>query len=78
MDVVAQQAMWPPLHPRQEELSAALDIDRSTLYRHRCKLTAHSIVGVVDVNRGRRGPHRFTPEKRERAAQWLRFGQWSS
>jgi DNA-binding CsgD family transcriptional regulator len=59
---------------RQEELSAALDIDRSTLYRHRRKLTAHGIVGVVDVKRGPRGPHRFTPEKRERAARWLAEG----
>jgi transposase-like protein len=59
---------------RQEELSAALDIDRSTLYRHRRKLTAHGIVGVVDAKRGPRGPHRFTPEKRERAARWLAEG----
>jgi len=59
---------------RQEELSAALDIDRSTLYRHRRKLTAHGIVGMVDAKRGPRGPHRFTPEKRERAARWLAEG----
>src|SRR5439155_3950537 len=59
---------------RQEELSAALDIDRSTLYRQHRKLMAHGIAGVVDAKRGPRGPHRFTTEKRERAARLLAEG----
>lgn len=59
---------------RQDELSAALEIDRSTLYRQQRKLTAHGIVGVVDAKRGPRGPHRFTPEKRARAARLLADG----
>ena len=60
--VVAAQLMTLGL-ARQDELSEALAVDRSTLYRRQRKLEAHGIVGVVDAKRGPRGPHRFTAEK---------------
>jgi transposase-like protein len=59
---------------RQDELSAALEVNRSTLYRQRRKLTTEGVLGVVDDKRGPRGPHRFTPDKRERVAQLLGEG----
>jgi transposase-like protein len=59
---------------RQEELSAALAVNRSTLYRQRRKLTTAGVLGVVDGKRGPRGPHRFTPDKRQRVTQWLGEG----
>src|SRR5262250_2426218 len=37
---------------RQEELSAALEIDRSTLYRQQRRLASHGIAGVVDAKGG--------------------------
>jgi transposase-like protein len=60
---------------RQEELSAALHVNRTTLYRQHRKLEVHGVLGVVDGKRGPRGPHRFTAEKRERVAELLRVGQ---
>jgi transposase-like protein len=60
---------------RQEELSAALHVNRTTLYRQHRKLEVHGVLGVVDGKRGPRGPHRFTAEKRERVAELLRAGQ---
>jgi transposase-like protein len=59
---------------QQTELSAALHVDRSTLYRQHHKLTQAGVLGVVDGKRGPRGPHRFTPEKQREAAQWLSDG----
>ncbi len=59
---------------RQDELSAALAVNRSTLYRQRRKLTAEGVLGVVDGKRGPRGPHRFTPDKRQRVTQLLGEG----
>jgi hypothetical protein len=59
---------------RQDELSAALAVNRSTLYRQQRKLRAHGILGVVDAKRGPRGPHRFTTAKREHAARLLAAG----
>ncbi len=59
---------------RQDELSAALGVDRSTLYRQTRKVRMAGVLGVVDRPRGPRGPHRFTPAKRERVAQWLGGG----
>ena len=59
---------------RQDELSAALGVDRSTLYRQARKVRADGVLGVVDGPRGPRGPHRFTPAKRQRVAQVLGGG----
>ena len=58
----------------QDEVSAALHVNRSTLYRQQRQLKAHGVLGVVDGQRGPRGPHRFTPDKRQRVAQWLDEG----
>jgi transposase-like protein len=60
---------------RQEELSAALHVNRTTLYRQHRKLAVHGVLGVVDGKRGPRGPHRFTAEKRERVVELLKAGQ---
>jgi transposase-like protein len=59
---------------RQDELSAALTVNRSTLYRQYRKLATDGVLGVVDGKRGPRGPHRFTADKRARAAQLLGAG----
>jgi transposase-like protein len=59
---------------RQDELSAVLAVHRSTLYRQRCKLTTAGVLGVVAAKRGPRGPHRFTPGKRQRVTQLLDEG----
>jgi hypothetical protein len=60
---------------RQDELSAALQVNRTTLYRQQRRLQAHGVLGVVDGKRGPRGPHRFTPEKRDRVAALLAVGR---
>ena len=60
---------------RQEELSAVLQVNRTTLYRQQRRLQAHGVLGVVDGKRGPRGPHRFTADKRDRVAQALEAGQ---
>src|SRR5208282_2166429 len=59
---------------RQDELSAALQVDRSTLYRQSRKVKVEGVLGVVDSKRGPQGPHRFTVEKRERAQRLLAQG----
>jgi transposase len=59
---------------RQNELSAAFAVNRSTLYRQGRKLATAGVLGVVDGKRGPRGPHRFTPDKRQRVTQWLGEG----
>jgi transposase len=59
---------------RQNELSTALGVDRSTLYRQTRKVQADGVLGVVDGPRGPRGPHRFSPAKRQRVAQLLGDG----
>src|SRR5713101_7287702 len=59
---------------RQDELSAALAVNRSTLYRQGRKLATAGVLGVVDGKRGPRGPHRFTPDKRQRVTQLLGEG----
>jgi hypothetical protein len=51
---------------RQDELSAALRVNRTTLYRQHQKLKAAGVQGVVDQPRGPRGPHRFSADKRRR------------
>jgi transposase-like protein len=60
---------------RQDELSSALGINRSTLYRQQCKLRRDGVLGVVDQKRGPHGPHRFTPEKRQRVEHLLARGE---
>ena len=45
---------------RQDELSVALGVHRSTLYRQHRKLKTAGVLGGVDGKRGPRGPHRFT------------------
>jgi transposase-like protein len=60
---------------RQDELSATLHVDRSTLYRQRRKVKTDGVLGVVDGKRGPRGPHRFTAEKRQRVAALLEAGR---
>lgn len=60
---------------RQEELSAALHVNRTTLYRQQRKIQTHGVLGVVDGKRGPRGPHRFTADKRQRVAALLETGQ---
>jgi transposase len=59
---------------RQDELSAALEVHRTTLYRQHQKLKAAGVQGVVDQPRGPRGPHRFTADKRQRVEQLLAEG----
>jgi len=59
---------------RQEELSAALQVDRSTLYRQHRKVKAEGVLGVVEGKRGPQGPHRFSAEKRQRAQRLLAQG----
>lgn len=59
---------------RQDELSAALQIHRSTLYRQHRKVQTHGVLGVVDGKRGPLGPHRFTADKRQGAEQMLAAG----
>ena len=77
-DVVGQRVAAAQLMElglaQQTELSAALDLDRSTLYRQHQKLTQGGVLGVVDGKRGPRGPHRLTPEKQREAAQLLSAG----
>jgi len=56
------------------ELSRTLHLNRSTLYRHQCKLKTQGVLGVVEGKRGPRGPHRFTADKPRRVAQLLSAG----
>src|SRR5438128_3542153 len=56
------------------ELSTALHVNRSTLYRQQCKLKTEGVLGVVEGKRGPRGPHRFTADKRQRVARLLTEG----
>jgi transposase len=59
---------------QQDQLSAALAIHRSTLYRQHRKLSQAGVLGVVDRKRGPHGPHRLTAEKQQRVAQLLGTG----
>lgn len=59
---------------RQDELSAALRVHRSTLYRQHRKVQGQGLLGVVDGKRGPQGPHRFTADKRQRAEHLLAAG----
>jgi transposase len=59
---------------RQDEVSAALGVNRTTLYRQQRNLQRAGVLGVVDQKRGPRGPHRFTADKRARVEQWLAAG----
>ena len=60
---------------RQDELSAGLALNRSTLYRQHRKVRIEGVLGVVEGKRGPRGPHRFTADKRQRVARLLGEGQ---
>ncbi len=60
---------------RQDELSAALGVNRTTLYRQHQKLKAAGVQGVVDQKRGPRGRHRFTADKRQRVERLLADGE---
>jgi transposase len=60
---------------RQDELSAALAVHRSTLYRQHRKLTTQGVLGVVDGKRGPRGPHRFSADKRQQVVHLLGEGR---
>jgi hypothetical protein len=59
---------------RQDELSAALRVNRTTLYRQHHKLKEAGVQGVVDRPRGPRGPHRFSADKRRRVEHLLGEG----
>lgn len=59
---------------RQDELSAALQVDRSTLYRQSCKVKAEGVIGLVEGKRGPQGRHRFSAEKLEQAQRLLAQG----
>ena len=59
---------------RQDELSAALEVNRTTLYRQSRKVKAEGVLGVVEGKRGPRGPHRFNAEKRAQAQGLLAQG----
>jgi hypothetical protein len=59
---------------RQDELSAALHVNRTTLYRQSRKVKAEGVLGVVDRKRGPQGPQRFTRAKREQAQRLLAQG----
>lgn len=59
---------------RQDELSVALHVNRTTLYRQQRKVKAHGVLGVVDGKRGPQGPHRFTADKRQRVEALLHEG----
>jgi len=72
--IVAAQLMELGL-AQQDELSAALGVHRTTLYRQHRKLTTEGVVGVVDAKRGPHGPHRFTADKRQRVVQLLGEGR---
>ena len=60
---------------RQDELSAALAVNRTTLYRQHQRLKSAGVLGVVDQKRGPRGPHRFTDDKRQRVEALLAAGR---
>jgi transposase-like protein len=60
---------------RQDELSQALEVNRTTLYRQQRKLMANGVLGVVDGARGPHGPHRFTAEKRREVEALLAEGR---
>jgi len=60
---------------QQDEISAALGVHRSTLYRQHRKLTTEGVLGVVEGKRGPRGPHRFTADKRQRVVCLLNEGR---
>ena len=52
---------------RQEELSSALQVDRSTLYRQHRKVKAEGVLGVVD---GKRGPRARIGSRPTSANAW--------
>jgi hypothetical protein len=59
---------------KQSELSAALGVNRSTLFRQHQALKEQGVSGVVDKKRGPQNRHRFTASKRRRVQQLLNEG----
>jgi prepilin-type processing-associated H-X9-DG protein len=60
---------------KQSELSAALGVNRTTLYRQQQRFAAEGIGGLVDEKRGPKGPHKLTEPVLERAQQMLDAGE---
>src|SRR6266851_5500323 len=60
---------------RQDELSAAFAVNRSTLYRQHRKVTTEGVLGGVNGKREPSGPHRFIADKRQRVVQLLGEGK---
>ena len=60
---------------KQRELSAALGLNRTTLYRHQRRFEAHGIGGLVGEKLGPRGPHKLTGPVLESAQQMLEAGK---
>jgi hypothetical protein len=59
---------------KQSELSAALGVNRSTLFRQHRALKEDGVSGVVDKKRGPQRRHRFTASKRRRVQRLLNEG----
>jgi transposase-like protein len=60
---------------KQNELSAALGVDRTTLWRQRQRFEAEGIGGLVDEKRGPKGPHKLTEPLLRSAQQMLDAGK---
>ena len=60
---------------KQRELSAALGVNRTTLYRHQQRFEAQGIGGLVGEKLGPKGPHKLTGAVLERAQQMLEAGK---
>jgi len=59
---------------KQSELSAALGMDRTTLWRQQRKFEAEGIGGLVDEKRGPKGPHKLSDPVLKSAQQLLDEG----
>jgi len=60
---------------KQSELSAALGVDRTTLYRQQRRFEADGIGGLVNEKRGPKGPHKLTEPLLKSAQQMLEEGK---
>jgi transposase len=58
----------------RSELSAALGVDRTTLYRQQRRLEADGVGGLVDEKPGPKGPHKLKEEVLKRGQQMLDQG----
>jgi transposase-like protein/xanthosine utilization system XapX-like protein len=59
----------------QQEVSTALGLNRTTLYRQRRSLRESGVLGVVDEKRGPRRRHRFDENRCRQAQQLLNEGE---